>query len=98
MIEFCRRGRALETARVNPVLDGDMGPGLELQVALLGVLAVIPFKRALDVDRVGIVPFDQVAVVAVHRPHEAGERGEQTVGQGAAEAGALLPQFEGKLG
>jgi hypothetical protein len=36
--------------------------------------------------------------VAVHRPYEIGERGQQAFGQGAAEAGALLRQIEGQIG
>ena len=59
--------------------------GLQLEIAITGVPAVIAVKRELDVDRVGIVPLDQIAVVAVHRPHEAGERTEQAVGQAATE-------------
>ena len=68
----CRR-RALEPAGVDPLLDGEMGLGLKLEVALLGVFAVVTLERALDVDRVGVVTFDQVALVAVHRPHEVGQ-------------------------
>ena len=70
----------------------------KLEIALLGVLAVVALERALDIDRVRVVPFDQVAVVAVHRPHEIGERGQQACGQGAAEAGALLRQLQGEIG
>ena len=67
-------GAAFEAARVDPVLDGDMRLGFELEVALFGVLAVVALERALDIDRVRVVALDQVAVVAVHRPHEIGER------------------------
>ncbi len=68
-----RDGAALETAAVDPLLDRDVRFGLELEVALLAVLAVVVLEGALDIDRVRVVPFDQVAVVAVHRAHEIGE-------------------------
>ena len=42
--------------------------------------------------------FDQVAVVAVHRSHEIGERRQQAFGQRAPEAGALLRQLQGEIG
>ena len=44
------------------------------------------------------MPFDQVAVVAVHRAHEIGEGGQQAFGQGPAKAGALLRQLQGEIG
>ena len=93
-----RDGAALEAAAVDPLLDVDVRFGLELEVALLGVLAVVALEGALDIDRVRVVAFDQVAVVAVHRPHEIGERGQQAFGQGAPEAGALLRQLQGEIG
>ncbi len=91
-------GAAFEAAVVDPVLDRDVRLGFELEIALFGVLAVVVLERALDIDRVRVVPFDQVAVVAVHRPHEIGERGQQACGQGAAEAGALLRQLQRQIG
>ena len=48
----------------------------ELQIAFAGVLAIIVFEGTLDIDRMSVVPFDQVTVVAVHRPHEVGKRGD----------------------
>ena len=78
---------ALQAAIVNPFLNGDMRFRLKLEVALGGILAVLVFEGALDVDRVGVVSFNKVAVVAVHRPHEIGEGGQQTGWQAAAKAG-----------
>ena len=75
----------------------DMRFGFELEVAFFGVLAVVALEGALDIDRVGVVAFDQVAVVAVHRPHEIGERGQQALRQGAPEAGALLRQLQREI-
>ena len=83
-----RDGAPFQAALVDPSLDGDMGFGLELEIALLRIVAVIVLERALDIDRVSVVAFDQVAVVAVHRPHEIGERGQHALRQAAAEAGA----------
>lgn len=51
---------------IDPALDRDMRSRLKLKIALLGVMAVVALERALDVDRMGLVPFDQVAVIAVH--------------------------------
>jgi hypothetical protein len=69
------------------LLDGDVGFRLELQVALFRLGAVVVVERPLDVDGVGVVPFDQVAVVAVHRPHQIGERAHDAFGQAAPEPG-----------
>ena len=67
---------AFEAAAIDPSLDGDMRFRFELEVAFFRVLAVVVLERALDIDRVSVMPLDQVAVVAVHRPHEIGERGQ----------------------
>ena len=74
-----------------------MGFGFELQIAVFGVLTVIALERAFDLDRVGVVAFDQVAVVAIHRPHQVGERGEQALRKGAPESSALLRQLQRKI-
>ena len=67
-------GRAgVQTALVDPFLDGDMSFGLELEIAFFGIVAVIALEGALDVDGVRIVSFDEIAVIAVHRTHEIGE-------------------------
>ena len=92
-------GRAgAQTTLVDPLLDVDMRFGLELQVALVGVPAIVAFKGALDVDRVRVVSFDQIAVIAVHRTHEIGEGCQKARRQGVPEAGALLRQVERKIG
>ncbi len=49
---------ALEPSFVNPLLDGNMRPRFELQIALLGVLAVVALEGTLDIDRVRVVPFN----------------------------------------
>ena len=71
--------------------------GFQLEVALFGVLAVVALEGAFDIDRVGVVAFDEVAVVAVHRPHEIGERSQQALRQGAPESRALLRQLQREI-
>lgn len=44
-----------------------MGFGLELQIALVRFLAVVVFEGALDIDGVGVMSFDEIAVIAIHR-------------------------------
>ncbi|MCY4316875.1 MAG: hypothetical protein OXC66_12285 [Roseovarius sp.] len=89
------RGRRFRHAVfVDPFLDSDMRLGFELKVPLLRIGAVVVAHRALDVDGMGVVPFDEVAVVAVHRPHEIGERLSDGRWQAAAESGGLLRKLK----
>jgi hypothetical protein len=57
---------------IDPFLNGDMCLGLKLEVSLSRIGAVVALHRAFDVDRMGVMPLDEIAVVAVHRPHEIG--------------------------
>jgi hypothetical protein len=66
-----------QTASVDPSLDLDMRSGLALEIALAGIGAIVVLERAFDIDGVGIVSFDEIAVIAVHRPDEIRERREQ---------------------
>src|SRR5258706_13499631 len=68
---------SFQAANVDPLLDFDMRFSLHLEVALLDVAAVISLERALDVDRVCIVPFDEIAVVAVHCANEIRQGGNE---------------------
>jgi hypothetical protein len=86
-----------QRAAIDPLLNGDVGFGFQLQVALAGVLAVVVLERAFDVDGVGVVALNEVGVVAVHRPDRAGKRGEQTGGQASSEAGGFLREVEGEI-
>ena len=100
-VDLCDRvgsdAAAFEASGVDPALDVDMRFGFQLEVAFFGVLTVVALEGALDLDRVGVVAFDQIAVVAVHRPHEIGERGQQALRQGAPESGALLRQLQREI-
>ena len=70
-----RRGRWFHHAIfVDPFLNGDMRLGFKLKVSFFRIGAVIVPHRAFDVDGMGVMPLDEVAVVAVHRPHEIGKR------------------------
>jgi hypothetical protein len=73
-----RKGTIIEPARVDPCLHGDMRLCFELEVAFLRIAAVVALERALDVDRMGVVPLDQVTVVAVHRPNQIGQGADNT--------------------
>ena len=63
-----RRGAAGQAALIDPFLDRDMGLGFNPEVPLLGIGAVILLQCSLDIDRMCIVAFDQIAVVAIRRP------------------------------
>jgi hypothetical protein len=51
---------AVEPAIVDPLLNGNMSLGFELEIALPGVPTVVALERALDIDGMGVVAFDQV--------------------------------------
>src|SRR5438477_5829078 len=48
---------ARQAAGINPLLNGDMRLGFELQIALAAIVAVVVLKGALDVYRVRVVTF-----------------------------------------
>ena len=83
-----------QSSLVDPLLDGHVRFRLELQIALLSVVAVVILERTLDVDRMGIVALDQVRVVAVHRADQAGEGHLHRARKTAAEGGRLLNELE----
>src|SRR5580704_15339893 len=93
-----RDDAAVQAARVDPLLDRDVSPRLELEVALAGVLAVVALERQLNVDRMRGMALDEVAVVAVHRTDQVGQRHQQAGGQGAVEPGASLPKLQSQVG
>ena len=92
-----RRGTALGPTLVNPFLHRDMRLRLELEVAPLRIAAVIALQGALDIDRMGIVALDQVAVIAVHRPDELRQRGLYPLGQAAAQARGARSELHGQI-
>lgn len=74
-----------------------MGLGLELKIPLFSVGAVIVVEGALDIDRVGVMALDQVAVVAVHRPDERRQGVEDRGGEAAFEVGGPFGQLKGEF-
>jgi hypothetical protein len=89
-------GRApLQAATVDPFLDGDMCFRFVLEIALVGILAIVVLQRALDIHWVSVVSFDQVGVVAVHGAHQIGKGGQQASQQAAPKPGRLLRQLQG---
>lgn len=82
---------------VDPFLDRDMRFGFELKVSPRWVGAVVALHRAFDVDGMGVVPFDEVTVVAVHRPHEICQRLRDGGRQPAPERGRLFCQLEREI-
>jgi hypothetical protein len=40
--------------------------GFELEISILRISAVVVRKRPLNVDGMGVMPLDQIAVVAIH--------------------------------
>ena len=70
---------------------------LELQVSLRRVGAEIVLQRALNIDGMGIMTLDQVAVIAVHRPDEVGEPRPHGGRQAAPERGRFGGQLEREI-
>ena len=64
-----------------------MGKRFELQVTLFRLPAEIGGKGAFDVMRVGVVPLDQVGIIAVHGANGVGQGGAQPLGQTIAQTG-----------
>ena len=91
-------GAAAQPAVVDPSLHGDMGPGLELQIALARIGAVVVPERPLDIDGVRVMPLDQIAVVAVHRAHELGQGREHAMREASLESGSPRRQLQRQIG
>ena len=68
--------------------------GLQLQISFFGIGAVVPFQRALDIDRMGVVSFNEVAVVAIHGAHEIGQCRYHPVRQAAPKPCRCCCEFD----
>jgi hypothetical protein len=86
-----------QAAAVDPLLHRDVRFRFELKITLAGILAVVVFQGAFDIDQMSVVTFDQVAVVAVHRPDKIGNRGQQALEQTPAKSAGFLRQLQGKV-
>ena len=89
---------APHTAIVDPLLNRDMRPGLQLEVALSRIGTVVVVERAFDVDGMGVVPFDKVAIVTVHGPDEVRQGFADTIRQAVPEPGRTCREFHDQIG
>ena len=90
-------GTSAQSALVDPFLDRDVRFRFELEVALFRVGAVIVLQCALDVDGVGVVAFDEIAVVAVHRSHQICQGRQYTRREAPAKSCGMCRQFDGQI-
>jgi hypothetical protein len=70
----------------------------ELEIALFRFGAVFVLQGTLYINRVGVVPFNEIAVVAVHRAHEIGQRRQHARHKAAPETGRFGGQLKGQIG
>ena len=83
---------------IDPSLHGDMRLRFQLQITVSGIGEIIVLQSAFDIDGVRVMPFDEIAVVAVHGPHQAGKRPEHAFGQAPPKSRRFLRQFQGQIG
>lgn len=96
--QTCRRdGSSGEPPSIDPRLNGNMRPGLELEIPLARIGAVVVAQRSLDIDRMRVVPLNQVRVVAVHRSNEIGERSDDAWGKAPAQPRGGRREFERQI-
>src|SRR6516165_3743430 len=55
----------MQAASIDALLNGDVRFCFQLKVALVAILTVIILQRSLNIEGVGVVAFDQIAVVTV---------------------------------
>lgn len=91
-------GAAAEVAGIKPLLHRNVSLSFELKIAFMTVGAIIVFQSALDIDGMGIVPFDEIAVVAVHRSHEISERCANAGSKAAAKSCGFASEVNGQIG
>jgi hypothetical protein len=58
---FRRDGAPFEAALINPLVNSYLRFRFELQIALVAVFAIVVVQRALDVNRMRVVPFDRIS-------------------------------------
>ena len=78
---------------VEDLLQRDVGSGLNLEIAPRLVDIEFVGQRPLNVSWPGVVPLDQVGVIAIHDPHQVRQAG----GCSGVEAGAKLAGRGGQL-
>ena len=82
-----RRSSSGDSVCVDPGLNLYVRPGFELPVSFGKILAVVATQSPFDIDRMRIVAFDEVAVVAVHRPYQVGDGGHDPRREAAPKCG-----------
>ncbi len=80
-------------ARAQGLAYGDVRKCFLLQVPLALVGGIVVPQRAVNIDRVRIVPLDQVAVVDVHGPYQVRHGGAGHRMQRLGERGRSADQF-----
>jgi hypothetical protein len=55
---------------VDLALHLDVGQRFQLKVSFFRLRGIVVGKRALNVARKGVVPFNEIGIVAVHRPDQ----------------------------
>src|SRR5688572_21303245 len=83
---FDRASATSYSTIIDPFLYFDMCYCFELQIARLRLVAEVVSKSALNVDRVGVMSLDQVAVVAVHRANHLRQRASDSIGKAPLES------------
>src|ERR1700733_12540356 len=91
------RGASDDMARVDPSLNRDMSSRFELEIAFLRIGAVIAFECALDINGMGVVPFNEIAVIAIPRADEIGKRRHPAGRQAASKSGRLAGQIDREI-
>ena len=99
--EFHRGGLGQPVFAVHPIylgLHANMRRRLKLKVAALLIVGKLAFERAFDVARARDMPFEQVAVIGVHDPHETGEIGGGARVQGRPQRGRRRRKLGNQVG
>ena len=73
-------------------LQADMRRRLDLEVTTAFVLVELACQSALDVARAGIMAFDEIAVIGIHDPDEAGQARSRQRMQRAAQHSQQIEQ------
>src|SRR5690606_2554800 len=90
-------GATGQLSAIHPGLHRDVGAGFALQVALSRIPAVVALQGALDVHRMRVMSFDEVAVVAVHRPDQCGQGWDEAGRKRTPETFAAPRQLQGQI-
>ena len=82
---------------IDPFLNVYVRPGLKLKDSLSGIRAVIALERALDIHRMRVVTLDEIAVIAIHDPHQIGERPYDALGEAPPKSGGTPGKIDNEI-